>query len=142
MPPEIQIRTYNPDTDEALIYNSFLNSYIRNALKDTKYPLPSMIRHIDRSLFFKYYTSELNTIMLDPNLEVLVACWTARPDEIFGWCIKQDANLIYVYVKEKYRGRGVARALVMKLFDSQPYIKYSTSAGIGLVRHLFDEELS
>lgn len=137
MAQEIILRSYNPDTDKALVYNSFLNSYIRNSLKENKYPLPSMIRNIDRGLFFKYYTSELDHIFTDPNLEVKIACWSARPSEIFGYIIKQGDDLLYFYVKEKYRGRGIAKILLKSLFDSMPYCKYSTPSGLGCLRVVF-----
>ena len=80
---EIIIRKILPANDLALIYSSFLNSYIKDALRNRPAaPLPSAIKNVDRRIFYDFYSKELDRILRDPTTEVNVACWSKEPDEI------------------------------------------------------------
>lgn len=49
--------------------------------------------------------------------EVRVAAWSQDPELVFGWACVEPARCVvhYVYVKHRYRQRGVARVLLADL---------------------------
>lgn len=135
MSTDTMLREYDPTVDEAVVYSTFLNSYIRNALKDEN--LPSMIKNVDRKVFFTYYKAELDRVLEDPDTEILVVCWDKEPTEIFGYSIKQNNNLIYIYIKRAYYNKGIEDLLLTKQFDSEPYIKYASASCVRAVKNVF-----
>jgi len=126
------------------IYNSSLRSY--------KGTFPLYL--IDQASYYRVFHNVIEKSIND--LGVLVAYNPEDPDHILGYVIGNSAEIVYVYVKQDYRGLGVAtdlikRALLCGMPDfigggpggvctvSYPEaVRYSilTRSGAGLLKHL------
>lgn len=60
--------------------------------------------------------------------EALVACNSERPDQIYGWAVSEpgDPPVVHMaYVKETFRGVGVARVLLERLLPGAERFEFS-----------------
>ncbi len=74
---------------------------------------------------------------LDANApEVLVLA--SSPDDYAGWVLTQGTSLVYLYVKEAFRDRGVGRSLLDANLER---CVFQTPAGIRLQQHKFGRAL-
>ncbi len=101
----VTLRAFAP-TDAGLVFSSWLRSYW-----DAR-PLP--LREVPRELFFADRGHHGVVTRLIGRGAVVVAC-SDDPDEIYGWMCIDGRALHYVYVKELWRSKGVARALMASL---------------------------
>ncbi len=62
----------------------------------------------------------------------------ASPDDFVGWSLIVGDALVYLYVKQAFRGRGVGRLL---LADGLERAVYQTPAGIRLQQHRYGRAL-
>ena len=116
----------------AFVYNSFLQSY--------RGTFPLYI--IDRATYFRVYHDIMEKAIT--GLGVLVAHNPDDPDHILGYVVGNAAEIAYVYVKQDYRGLGIATDLVKvclqnhELLTGHPPVKHSllTRSGYGLLQYL------
>ena len=73
---------------------------------------------------------------------LLVACSPEDPSLILGWALfnEKDAELVYVYVKQNYRGQGIATDLLGRLISPPCRVvyPYATRSGTQLLLRLQD----
>lgn len=98
---EVTIRAFDPDTDSAIIYDSWPKGvyYGRtNRIRDSKH------------LWFKEFFEQAQVILA--RAKVYVACMGDDPSTIFGYSIVDGDTLEFVYVKGMMRKQGIATLLV------------------------------
>lgn len=101
--------------DESFISNSWLKSFRGSPINKD---IPARVYY-----YFQHKVLE----KLVNRSEVIVACNSDNSDEIFGYIcaeVLDEVNVIhYIYVKEAYRGYGIANQLVdkvMRMFGERP----------------------
>lgn len=94
--------------DLGLVYSSWMRSYW-----DAK---PASLAGVPRELYFSDagHHGVIDRLLRRPDAILSVACDTKDHDEIYGWACWSARALHYVYVKELWRRKGVASALVAK----------------------------
>jgi GNAT superfamily N-acetyltransferase len=90
--------------DVGLVLSSWLQSYYHSRAP--------AIWDIPRDLFFSEQGHQGIVKNLLKRCPVLVAHAPELPDEIYGWVCFDPAALHYVYIKELWRMKGVASALL------------------------------
>lgn len=70
-------------------------------------------RQMKQDTFFKVYGEHVGNLLA--NSTVLVACLAEDPDVILGYAIVDEPALHYIFVKEAWRGKGIATMLVQNL---------------------------
>lgn len=101
----VQIRRYAPETDEAFIYSSWLNTY-----KHDSY----FAKRIKPYVFFKGHRQILNHILFKPIVKALIAHPKDEPDTITGYLIyeRHEKPVVhFVFVKKEFQKLGIARTL-------------------------------
>lgn len=90
------------------IYRSFLKNYRRS--------FPCSI--IASRLYFSKF-HDIMEYFLENGL-ALVAVSSDNDDQIFGFVVRHQEALIYVYIKQLYRGMGMGEKLVCEAVDDAP----------------------
>ena len=67
---------------------------------------------IDSKIYFKVYHDFIEMLLAKPDVTVKVACMKDAPDVILGYSVYSGTRLDWVYVKDRWRGLGVAKDLV------------------------------
>lgn len=116
---DLKIRSLNRSQEESLIYSSFLKSF---AESQPFVPVKS---------FYEVYHRAIEDIMADSESMVLVATLQDEEDTILGWVMSHDDCLVYVYVKQRYRHLGVARALCDAVLPADSGIDCLTITNLG-----------
>lgn len=55
---------------------------------------------------------------------LLVACDKEEPGAIWGWALTRGSSIFYVYVRQEFRRKGLARALLAPFLDHQGEVVY------------------
>lgn len=104
-------RRYREECDAPLVFNSWCSG-VRG-----KYPLSN----VDSGSFKEFH----RLVLLESLVErcgVRIACSVEDRDFVFGWCVSElvgDTYVVhFVYVKEIFRGFGIAKSLLM---DNEEY---------------------
>lgn len=94
------------DADTSMIYNSWLKSN-RDA---------AFYKGVPSSVYYAEYHNLIQYTLSKPSVGVLVACTKDDPDQIVGYLVGEilDGTLTvhWTYVKQPFRGFGVAKALI------------------------------
>lgn len=88
-------------TDHALVADSFLRS---------------LTAELPAGACWKCLRRELERHLRSPESICLTAVSEENDDQIFGWSVTNGERLIYVYVREPFRRKGVAYDLVSRRF--------------------------
>ena len=96
------------DGDLPLVYDSWLKS-LRHDQKHRKGDA-ALVRDAD---YYRWQRDAIDDIMVQS--PVWVACDPEDEGNVMGWACGMEPVLHYVYVKELFRGHGVARALIAKV---------------------------
>lgn len=98
----IVLRAYE-DGDKAFIMATFLRGL---------YYGDSWYSTIPKNRFMECYHSFLESLLDSPGIDIKVACLPDDKDVIIGYSIYTNTVLHWLYVKEKWRKLGVAKALL------------------------------
>lgn len=101
--------------DEPFIYASWM--------KGLRYGSP-LYKMIDHEIYFKTY-ARIIKILLSKS-KVLIAALKQDPNVILGYSVFEDKKLHWVFVKEDWRGIGLAKDLVPKELE---VVTHMTSLG-------------
>lgn len=121
-------RDYNPTTDEAFIYATWIDSFRESAFAEQLRP----------HTYAKGQHALIAGILKRPNAHITVACAPDNIAQIYGWIcweVARDAFVLhYVLTKRRpvdYQRMGVARGLIKPLAElSRPiYLSHLTHAG-------------
>lgn len=88
-------------SDISFIYATWLNSYHYD----------SWTKSIAKSVFFDNYKRIIDELLL--NSQVKVACVPADQDIILGYMVSEPDFIHYAFVKEAFRGFGIAKSLLI-----------------------------
>lgn len=96
------------DKDRNFVLNSFLCSY-------RKSPTAVNIRNKE---YYSLHGRLVNAVLQVETTKVLLACNPEDPDQIYGYLIYDDSNLVktvfYCYVKLPFRRQKIARGLLQE----------------------------
>ncbi len=123
----IDIREYQPLTDEGYLYESWMLNYrVGNC--------PSPIKNIGQR-------KRINRILKDGANRVLVAALAEDHDLILGYIVLNEGlNAVHwLYVKNKYRRAGIAKALLAQLDATKPVMYSHRSPDIWVEKKLKDD---
>ncbi len=98
------IRDLHP-SDENFIYATFLRGvYYGN----------SWFKEIPKAIFMANYKKVAEELIWGQRTIIKIACLKEDPDVIIGYSIlsPQNNTIVWVYVKDKWRQKGVGRSLV------------------------------
>lgn len=97
----IVVRKFNPLTDNAMIYSTWRNSLWYDEKRDER----------RANEFYSRATQYIKDLIALPSTEVKIACSKKDPDFIAGYSVMSGSHLHFVYVKIKFREKGIARLL-------------------------------
>ena len=102
------IRNFKSE-DANLIYASFLRGIYYGESFFSKTP---------KNLFMDRYKRVIQALLSDINTAVLIACLPDDPDTILGYALmsRNMETVYYVFVKDRWRNRGIAKALIPRDF--------------------------
>jgi hypothetical protein len=98
----VRLREFDRETDSPMLFSTW-----RNALWFDKEDRDETKNHA----FFRSCTRLIKMIISNPATQVRVACLSDDLNLILGVAVVNKDNLIWVYVKADYRGRGIATLL-------------------------------
>lgn len=96
------------DSDLSLVYDSWLKS-----LRHDQKHRPGDHRLVHDMDYFRWQREAIDDILVET--PVWVACDPEDEGNVMGWACGFGNVLHYVYVKELFRGHGVARELIAKV---------------------------
>ena len=101
-------RHYDRIGDEAYIYDSWLKNY--------------RIPGCPQPIYYIGHRKVINSLLKNRDTEIIVAHLYGAPELIFGYAVvnKQKNILHWVYVKNNYRGHGIAHNLLDELDWNMP----------------------
>jgi hypothetical protein len=112
--------------DEPFIYSTWRNGLFYGSLNKENFPPAEQ--------FFREYTARIKQILALPKdfLDIRVACIQDAPEVIIGYAVfTGDLHLEWVYVKDQFRGKGVARFLTVRTKTVSPEL---TKSGAAIVK--------
>ena len=109
--------------DEILDFSYISSTWLRGNRYGNDY-----FREIQTDLYYAHYAKVINNIMSDPNTVVTIACDSAYPPWIGGYSVFNKDALVWVFVKEVYRNKGIAKLLTehIKFKEVKSITKMST----------------
>lgn len=100
------------EADEPFIMDSWLRSFRHSWFAG---PIPN-------SLYYKVYRPIIMAVRARPGARLLVCVDDDDPDSIYGFaCIEPPGIIHYVYTKDVYRRKGVARRLLAGVREPLEY---------------------
>lgn len=90
----------------------------------------SGIEHKDSVLlatFHRIHRPKRDAFFQNPSAAIIVCCSKQDPNLIIGWIaaeqIETDLNVLhYIYVKQAFKGEGIAKELISKTFRKNPIV--------------------
>lgn len=107
------------DSDIPFILSSWLHGY-RKA---------SVTSGISNTIYFKSHEALLKNLLRVSN--IVVACAKDNPDQIFGYVVSEydgiSLTVHWLYIKQPFRGLGMARSLMGVIRDTTYQVEWHTS---------------
>ena len=97
------IRDFRSD-DVSFVFDTWLRSYGQNR--------PNPWQRLDFHRFMKGHRAIIDSLLARPSTRLRVACANDAEHVILGWACSEPGVLHYMYVKRKFRQKGVASAMV------------------------------
>ena len=120
---DFAIRPAGPD-DMAFVINAWLEGYWPDCPCSVVMP---------KSAWWPRWHRVVENILSDERTRTVIACLEERPDQLMGFaCYRPPECLHWVYVKQAFRGNGIARAL---LDVRIPALCSHWSAGMNAMTH-------
>lgn len=125
-----RLRTYQPEQDEALIYQTYLRTLWRSHVDH-----PALHGHASREIRHDLFHDGQRAVLgaLLRHARLLIA--TSREDDwqVLGWMLFDDLPsglvLHYVYIKRWFRKAGLATEMVMDQLGSRQRLVYTHYTG-------------
>lgn len=101
---EIKLRAMQPN-DMSFIYSTFLRGLYYGC---------AHFKEMKKDAFFVAQETTLLRLMAKPVCNVVIACLSSEPDIILGWTLIEPKNAVlhFIYVKDAWRSKGVAKQMV------------------------------
>jgi ribosomal protein S18 acetylase RimI-like enzyme len=117
----VSIRRYE-EQDRAYLFNSWLKNYKMSS---------SFAKRIPNEIFFRNHHLILEHILSKPDTVVLIAHAGEDHNQILGYLAYEDTPtgqvIHYVFIKEKFRNLGIARALIQHADVNPKNVTYTHS---------------
>lgn len=97
------------EADISFIYATWLNSYYSDS-HYAYYNNDQARNCVRKTIYFESYRQIIDHILLDA--KVKVACKQDDEDVIFGYLVHEPKLIHYCFVKDAFRGLGVAKSLL------------------------------
>ena len=97
-------------SDINFIYSTWLGSYRYDS---------DLGKSCRSTVFFAHYPAVIDYIL--ERSKVLVVCYAQEPDVIFGYIVHGPMVAHYIYVKQAFRGLGLARMLYVAAGEPKVY---------------------
>jgi hypothetical protein len=97
----IVLRSFNPDTDNGLLYSTWRNALWYDEKRDER----------RASEFYSAATQAIRDLLAGPKTLVRIACSKEDPEFIVGYSVMIGEHLEWAYVKISYREKGIAKLL-------------------------------
>ncbi len=102
----IVVREFEPESDSGFIFSTLPKSvYYGSHIK-----IP-----VSRANFFDTCYAYVQNVIADPKTRICIACVGDARDTIMGYSIVHSTCLEFVYVKEVFRGQGIAKLLLKRI---------------------------
>jgi hypothetical protein len=102
---KVIVRRMDPIKDAPLIYSSWRNSIWYDEERDERLG----------SQFFSLMTSRIKNHLRHQQTEVRIACLSDDLDFIIGYSVFSGTKLLWVYIKIRYRNKGIGKLLTQGL---------------------------
>ena len=95
-------------------------NFLQNSWGSSFYMFSDIRHFIPPDVFHKYHRPIRENILNSAQATVIIACAKSDPDLILGWiCVEKPSNfkgllLHFIYIKQAFRGQGIARDLMAK----------------------------
>lgn len=99
----IEVRKFNPESDEAFVYSTWLKNY-----KHSSY----FAKRIRPMVFFKGHRVLVDHLLKKESAKTLVAHPKNDPDTILGYLTFEPQVVHFVFVKDPFRKMGIATVLL------------------------------
>lgn len=67
---------------------------------------------IPSDIYYASYHKVLERILMKSETIISMACLKEDPDTIIGYSVKEGDTLHFVYVRSRWRGKGIAKSLI------------------------------
>lgn len=111
--------------------NYFMSSWLHNQYHSSQY----YFAYMPQDLFFKEYTKYIAQLLFNPDCKIDVAVLETDPDMILGFVCYFPDTIHWCYVKNKYRGKGIAKLLL----EGKTFHSYTGSTAAG---HMIANKMS
>jgi hypothetical protein len=98
------IKTRDYENDD---YNFILATWLRGLYYGNEW-----FNRIDKTVFMKNYHKVIDHLLKKPFIKINVSCLVEDPSVILGYCVSEPEILHWVFVKQPWRGIGIARDLI------------------------------
>jgi GNAT superfamily N-acetyltransferase len=116
------VRAYDSERDAAMLFSTWRNSLW--------FDTPGRDESLNHK-FFRDCTRLIKTILAHDDARVEIACLSDDPNLILGAAVFNSDNLVWIYVKADYRGRGIATLLAK---EAKTVSNPSTRIGKAIVK--------
>lgn len=86
---------------------------------------------IDKDAYFKTYHTVIETMLVNPDITVRLACLKDDQDVILGYSVYNKTRLDFVFVKKAWRGIGIAKSLLPPTVET---VSHLTDVGRSILR--------
>ena len=124
---KVIVRTFNPESDSGLIFDSFPKGVWHAAYIPIR---------TSKTKWMQSFYARLKTLL--STADVLIACTEEDANTIIGYSIIQSKILHFVYVKEGYRNKGIGTLLTRDKFDDVNH-ETLTKVGFSILSKLIGE---
>lgn len=118
---QIVIRHYTQEDYNCLMSN-WAESYYKGSIAK-EFFTPEEFHSFHRPIRERFFAK--------PNTQVLVCCSSVDPWLILGWIATESVRgaliMHYIYVKETFRGRGIAKLLMKRAIHPRPVVYTHTT---------------
>lgn len=108
----ISIRRALPTDFEFIFSNWLRGARFGNSIPKECNQMPSFYERVPSDLFFSEYTKIIQSILDLPGIQIDVASDSQNPLWTAGFSVFREPVLYWVFVKNDFRGRGIARLLL------------------------------
>jgi GNAT superfamily N-acetyltransferase len=111
--------------DENFIYSTWL--------KGLRYG-NELFSLIDQEIYFKTYHVIIEFLLKHPTTRIEVAALKEDPEVILGYVVRNQDTVHWLFVKQAWRGIGLARSLLSAPFE---FVSHLTDQGASLLKQKY-----
>jgi hypothetical protein len=86
---------------------------------------------IPKNIFMAHYHIFAENLIARPGVSIRIACLKEDPEVILGYSISKGDAIDWVFVKNAWRGIGIAKSLVP---DGVKFVTHLTKSGLAIIK--------